>query len=155
MGLSTSVLYELIVLANLTILAAASAAVVGTLRRWFTDWPSLWAKTFSIHVINLLVAMVVVPNIVRLFPTLWFAGLTVASILGFCVLLMIADGVRVWAKTQPNLVRPINGYLSSILFFAIFGLGILSAHISLLPGAEAAFAAVRAKGQLDPWASAD
>src|ERR1700722_9726789 len=102
MGLSTSVLYELIVLASLALLTVAAAIVVGLLRWALSDWASIWLKTISIHAVNFVVALTIIPTIIGLFPILWFAGLTNGSIIDLCFFFMIADGVRVWAKTQPN-----------------------------------------------------
>ena len=139
MGLSTSVLYELIVFANLALLATVAAIVVGLLRWLLRLWTSIWLKTIAIHAINLFIALVAVPEVMDPFPTLWSAGLTHGSVIDFCCLLMIADGTRVWAKTQPRLVRPIGGFLPLILFFTICGLALLVARIDVQPGAKAMF----------------
>jgi hypothetical protein len=143
MGLSTSVLYELIVLANLVVLAVTATIVVGLLRWSLRRWTSIWPKTIAIHVVNLIVALVGVPTVIRLFPTLWFAGLTVGSIVDFCFWLMLADGMRVWTKTQPALIRPAKGLIPLALFFAICGLAFLAARVSVSPGGRAALEEAR------------
>jgi hypothetical protein len=143
MGISTSVLYELIVLANLVVLAVAAAIVVGLLRWALRRWTSIWPKTIAIHVVNFIVALIAVPTIIRLFPTLWFAELTIGSIVDFCFWLMIADGVRVWTKTQPALIRPVRGLIPLALFFAICGLAFLAARMSVPPGGKAALEEAR------------
>jgi hypothetical protein len=139
MGLSTSVLYELIVLANLALLAVAAGIVVGLLRWLLSGWSSIWLKTIAVHTVNLVVALFIVPDIIDFFPSLWLAGLTHGSIIDFCLSLMIADGARVWAKTQPKLVRSVRGFLPLILFFTVSGLAVLIARIDVAPGAKAAF----------------
>lgn len=138
MGLSTSVLYELIVLANLGSLATAAVVIVGLSRWLLRRWTSIWLKTIVIHAVNLAVALIALPTIVGIFPTLWFAGFTNGSIIDFCFWLMIADGARVWAKTQPALLRPIRGLVPLVLFLAIGGLALLAARASVQPGSEAA-----------------
>ena len=143
MGLSTSVLYELIVLANLVLLAVTAAIVVGLLRWALSGWVSIWLKTISIHAVNFIVALTIIPAIIGLFPILWYAGLTNGSIIDLCFSFMIGDGVRVWAKTQPNLVRRAGGFLPSILFFAICGLGLLHARMSVLPDVKTTIEEVR------------
>jgi hypothetical protein len=143
MGLSTSVLYELIVLANLMLLAVAATIVVGLLRWALSGWASIWLKTIAIHAVNFIVALAAIPTMIGFFPILWFAGLTNGSIIDLCFFFMIADGVRVWAKTQPNLVRHARGLLPSILFFAICGLGLLHARMSVLPDAKTTLEEVR------------
>ncbi|HKD21953.1 MAG TPA: hypothetical protein VKB71_08050, partial [Rhizomicrobium sp.] len=90
MGLSTSVLYELIVLANLVLVAIASAVVVSLLRWLLRRWEPIWPKTVFIHFVNLVVALVAVPKIAALFPILWFAQIVIGTIVYFCFFLMIA-----------------------------------------------------------------
>ena len=143
MGLSTSVLYELIVLANLVLLAVSAAVVVVLLRWALSRWRSIWLKTIAIHAVNLAIALTVVPKIIGFFPILWYAGLTNGSIIDFCILLAIADGARVWAKTQPNLMRPLRGLLPLVLFFAIGALALLAARVSVLPAGKTALEQAR------------
>jgi hypothetical protein len=143
MGLSTSVLYELIVLANLMFVAVAAAIIVSLLRWTLSRWASIWLKTIAIHAVNFVVALVVIPRIIGFFPILWFAGLTKGSIIDFCCFLMVADGVRAWAKTRPNLIQPLRGFAPSILLFAICGLGFLYVRMTVPPGGKAALEEAR------------